>query len=332
MMNRQEIIRYMKDYVLMVLLFVAALSSFVSCNDEDGEPVRAPLRILPVTQNDLPRGKDYYKILAIGNSYTIDGTAYIEEMLDSAGVDRRNYCLYIVTKGGASLAYWAERLYGSDKVEATRVAGDFQEITESGTTLAEIISHDWDVVVLQQFSQDAIDYATYNPYLTSMLTCIQASCKNKDVAVAWQMVHAYGKNSKENKGLAGVDRWKKNVKATQTMMRKDGIHLIIPTGTAIQLARQSTLNNAYDLTRDNIHLCYGVGRYVAACTWVETLFAPVFGISIEGNTANHFITEAEENDPNESFISGSSVEVNDENRARCQEMALRACSNMFMLE
>ena len=39
----------------------------------------------------------------------------------------------------------------------------------------------------------------------------------------------------------------------------------IPTGTAIQNLRTSSLGN--DITRDDTHLTYGIGRYTAALTW-----------------------------------------------------------------
>jgi hypothetical protein len=47
------------------------------------------------------------------------------------------------------------------------------------------------------------------------------------------------------------------------------ISQVVPSGTAIQNARTSVLGN--DLTRDGYHLSWGVGRFVAACTWYESL-------------------------------------------------------------
>lgn len=331
-MNKGYFVRYLTEYTLVFILFTVASSIFISCSDGIAEDQDAYKNHLQITQNHLPTGKEEYKILAIGNSYTIDGTAYIEDILDKANIDRNNYCVYTITEGSTSLKYWSRQLYTSEKIKATRVAGSINEIADSEASLGDVIKHDWDVIVLQQFSQESIDYNTYNPYLTNILSYIQTNCPNKAVAIAWQIIPAYSKSSQQNKGIADVERWKRNIKATKTMMQKDGIHIIIPTGTAIQLARKSNLENAYDLTRDHIHLCYGAGRYIAACTWIESLFGPVFGITIEGNTANHLITDNENNDPESSFIRDSSVEVNDLNRGMCQEMALRAFRNMFELD
>ena len=45
--------------------------------------------------------------------------------------------------------------------------------------------------------------------------------------------------------------------------------LLIPCGTAIQLARQTKLGDT--MCRDGYHLNYTYGRYTAACVWYEIL-------------------------------------------------------------
>lgn len=59
------------------------------------------------------------------------------------------------------------------------------------------------------------------------------------------------------------------VSVTREQARKAGIKKIIPTGTALQDARTTKLGN--DLTRDGFHMSKGFGRYLAACTWFETI-------------------------------------------------------------
>ena len=70
------------------------------------------------------------------------------------------------------------------------------------------------------------------------------------------------------------------------------IPVIIPSGEAVQIARGTRLNNdkkvpatskVYQLTRDGYHLTRQHGRYLAACTWFETLIKPTLGISVLGN-------------------------------------------------
>ena len=48
---------------------------------------------------------------------------------------------------------------------------------------------------------------------------------------------------------------------------------MIPVGTAIQNARHSNLPQTGGVTRDGIHLSYGLGRYIASVTWFQVLFS-----------------------------------------------------------
>lgn len=281
--------------------------------------------------NPLQKRDETYKILAIGNSYTDDGTAYIGDIAKGLGIDTASYCVYTLTKGSTSLKHWSSVLQNDkDTVTIYRKAGTSIVPTRK-STLVNILAQDWDVVVLQQLSSQAINYATYNPHLRQLIDGIRAKCTNPDVAIAWQLIHAYSKGNKSNKGLVGDDRWRRIVNATQIMKQRDGIDIIIPTGTAIQIARHTDLNNASDLTRDNTHLCYGVGRYIAACCWVQTLFSPVYGCDIQQCTSLHPLTESESQESYEGFIPSSSQSVTQENRSPCLQCVAEACAHPFSL-
>ena len=104
-----------------------------------------------------------------------------------------------------------------------------------------------------------------------------------------------------------------------------GIDMIIPTGTAIQNARSTNLNSPHGLTRDGKHLGFGVGLYVAACTWFEALIAPVFGVSVLGNTSTHEITEWER-----SHSKFETSAVTNQNRTLCQQCAVTAVATPYV--
>ena len=147
------------------------------------------------------------------------------------------------------------------------------------------------------------------------------------MALAWHEIHAYASFYDENNGMTCEERWQAICNATNEMVRNDGINIVIPMGTAIENARHSTLQNDTELTRDGTHLAFGVGRYIAACAWVETLFAPVFGFSISNLTATHDLEEWEEFGIGvDAFIPGSSEAVTDDNRPLCLQ-----CVNMASL-
>ena len=84
----------------------------------------------------------------------------------------------------------------------------------------------------------------------------------------------------------GLAMYKAIANATQLMKKGSGIDVIIPSGTALQNLRNTTLNDdPYDLTRDGYHSDLGAGRYVEACTWFLTLIKPCLSAyNIEGNT------------------------------------------------
>lgn len=311
-----------------VLFCVLAAILFVGCEANDIEDNFFPHKDLP--NNPLPKGRGTLRVLAIGNSYTGDGTAYISEITKGLGIEDSSYCVYTLTQGSTSLEHWGQTLKNRDSVRIYRQAGEIVMPKRKGT-MEDILANDWDVVVLQQLSTLATDYASYNPWLQRIMHAVRTYCKNKDVCFAWQLVPAYGKDSPYNKGLEGDRRWEKIAKATQSMMENDHIDIIIPTGTAIQIARHSDLENNSDLTRDNTHLCYGVGRFIAACAWVEKLFSPVYSTDIATCTSTHELTEDESAEEYEGFIKGSSVPVTMNNKSRCLQCAKEACLHPFSL-
>lgn len=320
-------------WFLLVLPFL-----FFSCEKDEAEITDDDIvsvlsrheSVTPYFQNSsLPEGADTLRILAIGNSYTEDGTAYIQEIMDDLGISPDRYCVYTLVHSAATLQYWWEEMEGNAFCDANRVAGNLK-VESNDRTMRSFISQPWDVVVVQQYSGDAIDYKTFNPYLRQIITFVRQYCSNPHVAFAWQMVHSY------MSGFAAlysssINRWRMLAYATAQMMVYDGIDIIIPTGTAIQLARNTSLNNPTELTRDGTHLGYGVARYIAACSWVQTLFADAFGANILNCTQLHPIQEYEtdERQTYRDFIIGSSQPVTIQNRTLCIECAYHACKSPF---
>lgn len=317
---------YELAWLFGLLLFLSACNKddeIISFQPEDfAENSAEPIVSLP---------KDSVRILAIGNSYTIDGTAYISTVARGLGINPDTYCVYTLTQGRTSLQYWRDKVKSNDSVSVYLIAGN-KEICPNRSTIQHILSQPWDIIVLQQFSKLATDYSTYTPYLQDLMRSIRRYCTNPKVTFAWQLIHAYGSENPDNGSLRGDKRWQKIADATLTMKKRDGIGLIIPTGTTIQIARHTALETKHDLTRDNTHLCYGVGRYLAACTWVQTLFSPVYGCDIGKCTTLHPITEAERTDTTSGFISASSIEVTEENRILCLECVKEACLHPYSLK
>lgn len=269
-------------------------------------------------KHNLPSG--HLKVLAIGNSFVDGPMAYFDAIVRASGIDRDQLCVYSAVKSSASLEYWATTCENGDSVSISRRSGAITMPT-TRAPLKELLEQDWDVVTVQQVSTLSQKPNSLSPYLSYLVNQIRKHCPNKDVVIAWQQV--WSKWYEDTGMEKSLQDWE-NINSVVRITPGYGVDMIIPTGTAIQNARATELNTPHGLTRDGGHLAYGVGRYVAACTWFEALLAPVFGVSVVGNTAVHAITEAEqENSVYEA------VSVTDENRTLCQQCAAAAVNSPF---
>ena len=115
---------------------------------------------------------------------------------------------------------------------------------------------------------------TYFPDLAELMDYVRAHATNPHVQYALQQTWAYAKNSTH----PGFFRYGKDQQAMyddvvfsyDQVAKRLHITLVIPTGTAIQNARSSSLGDT--LCRDGYHLNLKYGRYTAACAWFETFF------------------------------------------------------------
>ncbi len=226
-------------------------------------------------EGTLPATKKI-KILAIGNSFSVDAMeTYLNAVFNSLGIEATLGNLYI---GGCSLdTHWAN-IEGNKKAYTYYYkAGQkstFTSITNSVNSA--IKSQDWDIITIQQVSQDSGRPQTFNN-LQNILDFIEANKTNPNAKVYWHMTWAYAQNSTH-------DGFKNYNKDQMTMynaiadavenyiMKYDAIDGVIPSGTAIQNLRTSYIGD--NLTRDGYHLNYDggtLGRFTASLTWAATL-------------------------------------------------------------
>lgn len=189
-------------------------------------------------------------------------------------------------------------------------------------SLKELLTQNWDIITLQQVSTQSTDFNTFNPWLSKLLTYIEKDCLNPKVTLAWQMAWSYwtGYGTMPH----GEMRYKMICEAVKEQIKENGIDIIIPIGTALENARSTSLQTPHALTRDGTHLCFGAGRYIAACTWYESLIAPVFGETILYNTATHVVTQKEKDSSKY-----ETVDVNKTNSLLCQLCAIYAIKQPF---
>ena len=241
-----------------------------------------------IEQNEGESGNNQDKtlnILAIGNSFTEDGTAYLPSLVKNAGI--KNVTIAKMVIGGTSLLSHHTHALKNDTVYNFYVSTDGNFKSQGKKCFYDcLLLETWDFVILQQVSQHSGMYRTYQPYLNNLINIIHSYYPQ--AVIAWQMTWAYSSTSTHT----GFKNYENNqtvmyesiLDAVNQMKTETGINVIIPTGMVIQELRSTSINNYLELTRDGYHLDYGAGRYAAACTWFETLIRPVFQVGVKGNT------------------------------------------------
>ncbi len=213
---------------------------------------------------------DTIKILAVGNSFSEDGVAYLDEIAAAAGVPIIVGNLYI---GGCSLQRHWENIAGDRHHYVYQKNKNNQYTSTDKYSLLEgLTDEEWDYITVQQVSQDAGILPTYYPYIQDILAYLKNYATNPEVQFAFQQTWAYAQNSThggfKNYGKDQQKMYQSIVQTTQEVIQRENIPLVIPSGTAIQNLRAVVGDT---LCRDGYHLSYALGRYTAACAWFETL-------------------------------------------------------------
>lgn len=244
----------------------------------------------------LPDHPDTLRILAIGNSFSDDGTEYLPDLLEAAGI--HNVILGRLYIGGCSLERHCQEYangthaYRYDKSTTNR----WRTVSGHAKMLDGLQDEPWDIITMQETSGFSGIYENIHTWLPRLIEIVRTEAVNPKATIAWHETWAYAVNSRhECFPLYGRDQEMMftGIQACVSRLRKDfSIETVIPSGEAIQLARKTRLNNkgrvradspVYDLTRDGYHLNRQFGRYLTACTWFEVLIRPTLGIGVAGN-------------------------------------------------
>lgn len=258
----------------------------------------------PFASNPLPSNPDTLRILAIGNSFSDDGTEYLPALLESAGV--KNVIVARLYIGGCSLERHckeynqglANYIYYKSTSNSWRVA------KKAASLLDGLRDEPWDIITMQETSGLSGIYDNYQEWLPQLIGIVRKEAVNPRATIAWHQTWAYSRNSDHGSfPLYDRDQMKMydGIQSCVDRLKSDyNIQVVIPSGVAVQYARGTRVNNigrvpaasgVYDLTRDGYHLNRQFGRYVAACTWFEALIKPTVGKSVKGNPCRLADTE-----------------------------------------
>lgn len=244
----------------------------------------------------LPSNPDTLRILAVGNSFSDDGTEYLPGLLESAGI--YNVILGRLYIGGCSLErHCKEYSQGLDNYTYYKSENNsWVKVSKNATMLDGLKDEPWDIITIQETSGLSGIYDTYREWIPRLADIIRKEALNPRAAIVWHQTWAYAANSSHDMfklyDKNQMNMYEAIVDCVSRTSEELGIPVVIPSGDAVQIARTTRLNNdgevpagckVYQLTRDGYHLSRQFGRYIAACAWFESLIKPTLGKSVSGN-------------------------------------------------
>ena len=211
--------------------------------------------------------KKSIKILAIGNSSSVDGMEYLWHVLSNSGYDE-------IILGNLAIASCTVEMH-ADNVRSNAPLYQYGK-NVSGSWMWELdkpftygfLDEEWDIITLQQASGFSGIADTYNRK-NEIVDFISTHKRNPDAKILWHMTWAYDNDSPHNHfefyGKNQHDMYRAIISAVKKEIISDSAFFgVIPSGVAIQNLRENT---SIALTRDSFHLSESHGRYTAALTW-----------------------------------------------------------------
>ena len=249
---------------------------------------------------------DTLRILAIGNSFSQDSVEqYLWELFDAAGIPVIIGNMYI---GGCTLErHFNNTVTGKKDYAYRKIVNGVKTETKDVSLSHGLKDEPWDYVSFQQASGVSGEYETFEPYLQALTAYVRRRVPASAVFM-WHQTWAYSADSNHKEfpryGSDQMQMYRAIVKASRKAVRARGFGIVIPSGTAIQNARTSSLGDT--MNRDGYHLEKTYGRYTAACTWFES----ISGISAEA-------------------VSYHPDTISDEVAAICRKAAHKACRRPY---
>ena len=231
------------------------------------------LMLLSLTSWAVAQDRPTLRVLAIGNSFSEDAVEQnLYELAREAGYELIIGNAY---RGGQGLeSHWKVVSQKTPDFEYRKVVGG-RKTNRTKVVLDEIVLDEpWDIITFQQVSQDAGLSSTYFPYLFYLINYVKSLVVLPRVRYGFHQTWAYAQSS-DHWGFPKYDRDQMKMyrsivsSVEQAVKSSPDLTFIVPSGTTIQNARTSGLGDY--LNRDGYHLDYNVGRYAAACTWLEIL-------------------------------------------------------------
>ena len=225
-----------------------------------------------------PVGAANYRILSIGASFTRDAMTYLRDMLVQNGVNNEDILIVNAYIGGQTLQGHASNARNNTAAYTRQSFGTrgAMTTTHSVRLIDLVTSSEWDYISFQQGADRAGDPAYYrNEDIEFLLEYVKEHCPNPDVKIMFHMTWAYAANSTQSVFINTYNRdqmlmYNAIINTAQSIiLPNEGFDFILPSGTAIQNAR-----NVFGdfLNSDGYHL-NDRGRFIAGAMWLRQIYS-----------------------------------------------------------
>ncbi|MDE5842460.1 MAG: DUF4886 domain-containing protein [Muribaculaceae bacterium] len=271
---------WISGLVCMVVLMMLP----AGCNDDKDTDWPVVLDMsLPEERDPLfdtiPAGNPHkdksLKILAIGNSFTVNATTFLPWLVAVNNSD--SVCVARMYHSGCSLKmHW--------DYHCSREAEYYFQYSSGGKwdIIGEMVSFDrgltmldWDVIVIQQVSGDSGRYSTYEPYLNCLLRLFRIAHPN--VKIAWHYTWAYREGadhpSFKHYGQDSQKMYEDIMKAGDRASQHVDYRIL--SATLLQKMRKVYPEVEDGFAEDGYHISDSRAKFALGLLWYECLIAPV---------------------------------------------------------
>ncbi len=223
-------------------------------------------------------------ILSIGNSFSQDAQRYLHRIAKADGFDLNTFNLYI---GGCPLSLHYRNMISEERAYTLEMNGENTGLTVS--LKDALLNRNWDVVTIQQVSDQAPNFETYQPYLNKIVEYVRQCVPKAKIAI--HQTWAYEQDSHRlNVGLGynnHVDMFHDIERSYKKAAEEIVADLVIPSGKIFQRLIASGIEKVH---RDTFHASLGLGRYALGLLWYSILS----GADVKNNTFCDFDEEISE--------------------------------------
>lgn len=265
---------------LFLIISAFLFSPLQSCDRDADTPEYVPPHSSDETSHDTYLKQTEFegvnpsglKILAIGNSFTENGTRFLPWILDRMDVDDEVFIATLYLSGASLQTHWENHVADrSDYVMHYSHGGEWHEV--SGATIDQALQvFDWDIVVMQQSSVYAGLTYTYQPYLQYLQTLVRDT--NTSPKLVWQYTWAFTPEATWHadfkKYFQGNPQTMYDAVISTCDRMSADFDLRIPSGQFVKMLRDRYPEQKDGFSLDGVHLT-DPGCFALSCLWNEVL-------------------------------------------------------------